>query len=63
MVLSGELSIVKVDVADDEEDPLLPPELVPDEHAATPAHTMAAAAMPATLLRLSSLSMLSSCCC
>jgi hypothetical protein len=62
-VVSGELSIVKVDVPDDDEDPLPEPEPVPDEHAATPAQMRAAAAIPATLLRLSSPSILSSCCC
>jgi hypothetical protein len=59
IVVSGELSIVRVDDTDFEE--LLG--LVLDEHAATPAQTMAAAAMVTRLLRLSRLPMLSSCCC
>jgi hypothetical protein len=62
IVVSGELSIVRVADEDDEEPPLAPvPEL--DEHAATPPQTTATAAMLARLLRLSSFPMLSSCCC
>ena len=64
IVVSGELSIVNVADEDDEELPLVPvPVLELDEHAATPPQMTATAAMPARLLRLSSLPMLSSCCC
>jgi hypothetical protein len=64
IVVSGELSIVNVDVEDDEELPPVPvPVLELDEHAATPPQMTATAAMLARVLCLSSLPMLSSCCC
>jgi hypothetical protein len=62
IVVSGELSIVKVADEDDDEPPLAPV-LELDEHAATPPQMTATAAMLARLLRLSSFPMLSSCCC
>jgi hypothetical protein len=62
IVVSGELSIVRVGDEDDEELPPAPV-LALDEHAATPPQITATAAMLARLLRLSSLPMLSSCCC
>jgi hypothetical protein len=62
IVVSGELSIVKVADEDDEELPPVPV-LELDEHAATPPQMTATAAMLARLLCLSSLPMLSSCCC
>jgi hypothetical protein len=54
IVVSGELSIVKVAVDDDEDEDLPPPGLGLDPQAASPPQMRAAAAMPVTVVCLSS---------